>query len=170
MSFQNNQKIAPELETALLDIVERLKIESNLMIYHPDYGRFGLVADAVEKFLQLPSDLQAQYLRSQLQNLIYMAYYNGSIKNNNHRDRDLNLENNTALGIDIEFYDRLHQSNRSSGYFDPDWSILRQENRNTLIVRKGDITLHVDVERHLHPESRRGYANRLFARAFADAL
>jgi hypothetical protein len=148
--------IYPEIEAALLDLVERLDIESNLMIYHPEYGRFGLVADALEKFSQLPKELQEHYLRSQLQNLIYMAYYNGSIKSRANNNRDLNLENNTVMGINVEFYDRLQESNRSSGYFDPDWWILRTENDNTLIVQKGEIILHVNLDRHLHPESRRG--------------
>jgi hypothetical protein len=98
-----------------------------------------------------------------LQNLIYSVYYNGAIddlKNDSSEklessiQRHQNLENNTLLGVDVEFYDRLHEHNTGIGYFDPGWVIIGWEDTDTLIVKKGDIRLHIDPGHHLHPESR----------------
>jgi HopA1 effector protein family len=146
----------PDIETALKEIVETIAIESNFAINHPKYGKFGLVRDAVEQFSQLPPQLQSQYLRSQLQNLIYSTYYNGSIHQPEESDRDLNVENNTIMGIDSEFFDRLHDSNRGEGYFDPGWRIQNWVGEHTLSVKKGEISLHINPHLHLHPESLAG--------------
>jgi len=46
-----------------------------------------------------------------------------------------NLENNTLLGVDLGFYERLHESN-GKGYFDPGWQVLRQESDGSLQSQK----------------------------------
>lgn len=61
----------------------------------------------------------------------------------------MNLENNTLLGIDQEFCDRLHQNNCGKGYFDSGWQIIGQENDGSLLVIKGELILHLNRDRHL---------------------
>jgi hypothetical protein len=63
-----------------------------------------------------------------------------------------NFENNTFLGVDLTFYERLHASNSGQGIFDPGWRVLRQEADGSLTVTKDDLTLHIERDRHLPPE------------------
>src|SRR5207237_5177186 len=92
----------------------------------------------------------------QLRSFLYGIYYNGSMRAAFALDADSaglalhqDLENNTRLGVDLAFYERLHSWNRGSGYFDPGWSVVRQESDDTLAVTKGGLTLHIEKEKHL---------------------
>jgi hypothetical protein len=142
---------------SLQDIVNKIQIESNFCIRHPDYKPLELPAEAVERFQQLPSELQHKYLSLQLRSFLYGIYYNGSLQTalalNADASDDLalhqNLENNTFLGVDLAFYERLHTSNGGEGYFDPGWQVLRQEGDGSLVVTKGGLTLHIERDRHL---------------------
>lgn len=141
------------LET-LEDIANNIQIQSNFCIRHPDYKPLELPQEAIARFQHLPIELQHKYLSLQLQSFLYGIYYNGSLHHALALEKaeapsKLNLENNTFLGIDIEFYDRLHQSNCGKGYFDPGWRVLRQEADDSLAVSKGGIVLHVNREQYL---------------------
>lgn len=146
---------------ALEDITHNLQIQSNFCISHPNYKPMELPAEAIDRFQKVPSQLQEKYLSLQLQSFLYGAYYNGSLRDAMAIEVDStklapqqNLENNTILGIDLEFYDRLHNSNSGEGYYDPDWFVLRQESDGSLAVIKSGLTLHLDRDRHLKPEER----------------
>jgi HopA1 effector protein family len=146
---------------SLQDIASNIEIQSNFCISHPAYKPLELPAEIVSRFERIPLDLQNKYLSLQLQSFLYGIYYNGSLQTAlapNASSDDLalhqNLENNTFLGIDQEFYDRLHQSNSGEGYYDPDWTVVRQESDDSLAVTKGGLTLHIDRDRHLKPEQR----------------
>ncbi len=146
------------LQFALEDISDRLQIEPDLTISHPDYKPLELSAESVERFQKLPQELQDKYLSQQLQGFIYGIYYNGSLKTVLDRDRDEeaivdeNLENNTFLGVDLDFYQQLHHSNQGTGCFDPGWQVVGQDGESNLVVNKNGLTLHLDVELHLSPE------------------
>ncbi len=142
----------------LQDIANNIQIQSNFCISHPAYKPLELPAEVVARFERTPLDLQNKYLSLQLQSFLYGIYYNGSMQAALAADASAtdialhqNLENNTFLGVDLEFYDRLHKSNSGEGYFDPDWSILRQESDGSLAVKKGGLTLHIERQQHLQP-------------------
>lgn len=146
---------------SLQDIVNKVKIQSNFCISHSAYKPLELPSEAVVRFQRIPLDLQNKYLSLQLQSFLYGIYYNGSMRTALAPDAssdDLalhqNLENNTLLGVDLNFYDRLHKSNSGEGYFDPGWSVLRQESDGSLAVTKGGLTLHIERDRHLQPSER----------------
>lgn len=61
----------------------------------------------------------------------------------------LDLENNTVLGVDLEFYNRLHKSNSGQGYFEPEWLILKEEEDGSLVVKKGGLKLYIERDKHL---------------------
>ncbi|NEO13643.1 MULTISPECIES: T3SS effector HopA1 family protein [unclassified Moorena] len=153
--------VPEQLRTALENIVNQLEIQkSNFSIRHQDYEPLELPAEVAERFGQLPLELQKKYLSLQLRSFLYGIYYNGSLKDDlalNGDSDDLtlhqNLENNTFLGIDLKFYQRLDESNTGEGYFDPDWLVLRQESDGTLAVNKGGLTLHIEPKEHLQPEA-----------------
>ncbi|MGL5835003.1 MAG: T3SS effector HopA1 family protein [Waterburya sp.] len=168
LDSQPNLKSTP-LQIALEDIVNQVQIESNFCIRHPNYQPVELPPPTVERFQKLPTELQSKYLAQILQGFLYGIYYNGSLKKALALDNDLkssqlyqDLENNTFLGVDLDFYDRLHQSNQGQGYFDPGWQIIASEiesktedqTEDILVVTKGGLTLHVNVENHLPPEAK----------------
>lgn len=152
------ETVPNHLLESLQDIANNVQIQSNFCISHPDYKPLELPEEVVARFQRLPIGLQQKYLNLQLRSFLYGIYYNGSLRATLAPDAETeglalppNLENNTFLGIDLEFYDRLHQSNCGKGYFDPGWQVLRQESDGTLAVKKGELTLHVERDRHLHP-------------------
>lgn len=140
----------------LQDIANKVQIQSNFCVSHSDHPPFELPTEVVARFQKLPLELQNKYLSLQLQNFLYGFYYNGSGQialkldaSSNDLAMHQNLENNTFLGVDLKFYNRLHKSNRGKGYFDPGWSVLRQERDGSLAVLKGGLTLHIERDRHL---------------------
>lgn len=159
-----------QLLAALEDIANKIQIQSNFCIYHPDYKPMELPTEAVERFGQLPLELQMKYRSLQLQSFLYGTYYNGSLPKAiaGHADSDellldQNLENNTYLGVDLAFYDRLHQSNIGVGYFDPGWTVIRQEGDDKLVVTKNGLTLHIERQKHLQPEAQSAVVGDLVA-------
>ncbi|MCU0536233.1 MAG: T3SS effector HopA1 family protein [Hydrococcus sp. Prado102] len=144
------------IKETLQDIASNVQIQSNFCISHPNYKPLELTAEAVTHFQRVSLDLQRKYLNLQLQNFLYGIYYNGSMRAiltpDTEPESRPNLENNTLLGVDLAFYDRLHQSNCGKGYFDPGWQIRRQESDRSLAVTKGELTLHIDRDRHLEAE------------------
>jgi len=110
--------------------VSKVQIQSDFCIRHPDYKPFELQAEVADRFQQMPADIQRKYLSLQLRSFLYGIYYNGSMRTALAPEADsnplpLDLENNTLRGVDLGFYNRLHQSNSGTGYFDPGWRVLR---------------------------------------------
>ncbi|RUT10213.1 hypothetical protein DSM106972_007080 [Dulcicalothrix desertica PCC 7102] len=134
------------------DIASNVKINSNFCISHPAYEPFELPAEVVTRFQRIPLELQNKYLSLQLQSFIYGIYYNGSMQVGGSATNlafGQNQENNTFLGINLEFYKRLHTSNSGEGYFEPGWLVLCQESDGSLAVKRGGLTLHIDRQQHL---------------------
>ncbi|MBW4643640.1 MAG: hypothetical protein KME23_11735 [Goleter apudmare HA4340-LM2] len=147
--------------TSLFDIANNIQIESNFRISHPNYQPFALPTKIADRFRQNSVDLQHKYLTLLLRNFLYGIYYNGSLQSILSVNADQanpspyqNLENNSILGIDGEFYERLHNSNHGTGYFDPSWEVLRREPDGSMAVIKGGLTLYIEPDCHLKPSSK----------------
>ncbi len=143
-----------QLLEVLQDIVKKVEIHSNLSIRHPDYKPWEIPAEAVEYFQRLPEEMQQKYLSLQLRSFLYGIYYNGSMRTELAPDADdhgppLDLENNTDLGVDVGFYQQLHDSNSGTGYFDSGWSVIREESDSSLAVTKGGLRLQIKRKEHL---------------------
>lgn len=141
---------------SLQDIANNVQIKPDFCISHPAYKPLDIPGEVVARFQRTPLDLQNKYLSLQLQSFLYGIYYNGSMQaalaadsNSDNLELHQNLENNTFLGVNVEFYDHLHKSNFGEGYFDPGWSVLRQESDGSLAVTKSGLTLHIERDRHL---------------------
>ncbi|MGB3637881.1 MAG: T3SS effector HopA1 family protein [Rivularia sp. (in: cyanobacteria)] len=157
LSIQPNNESTKRLLHSLTEITTLVEIDSNLAIVHPDYKPFSILDRAGEYFGQMPQEAQKKYLGVQLRNFIYGIYYNGYMQNSlkldgEGNDLSLMLENNTFLGVDLEFHQRLHQSNIGTGYFEPGWYIIREEVDGSLAVKKSDLRLHIQRKKHLQPE------------------
>ncbi|MBD2002736.1 MULTISPECIES: T3SS effector HopA1 family protein [Cyanophyceae] len=139
---------------ALQDII-KVQIQSNFCILHPDYKPWELPSEVVTRFQGMPTEVQNRYISLQLRSFLYGIHYNGSLKtalaNSDAKPLYQDLENNTVLGVDLAFYERLHDSNAGEGYFDLGWLVVRQESDGSLAVTKGGLTLHIKREQHLQP-------------------
>ncbi len=150
-----NQQLLDVLE----DIANKVQIHSDFSIHHPDYQLFDLPADTVERFQKLPSEMQKKYLSLQLRSFLYGIYYNGSMRNRLAADNEvsnlqLDLENNSVLGVDVVFYKQLHDSNYGEGYFQSGWLVLGEESDGSLAVTKNNLRLHIQRDKHLQASDR----------------
>ncbi|MEH1801473.1 MAG: T3SS effector HopA1 family protein [Nostoc sp.] len=151
-SLANQLSDIPEsLQTSLQDIVHQVEIQSHYCIRHPDFEAVEVPESVVPHFQQLSLDFQNKFLSYQLRSLLYALYYNGSSKSllsSNAAVTNLalnqNLENNTLFGVDIAFYDRLHENNRGLGYWNHDWLVLKEDIDGTLVVHKNGLRLHIE--------------------------
>ncbi len=153
--IQQSTGVTGQLLNVIEDIV-RIEIHSDFSIRHPDYKPLELPTEVVARFQQLPEQMQQKYLSLQLRSFLYGIYYNGSMRSvlapdGEENGLNLDLENNTFLGVDSAFYQQLHESNCGEGYFDPGWSVLKEETDGTLAVTKGSLRLHIKRDRHLEP-------------------
>lgn len=145
----------------LKDIVENITIQSNFCITHPQYKSFELNAKSVERFEKLPPSLQQKYLSIQLCAFLSGIYFTQSIGNTLANDQEIansaeskiTKNTTTSWGIDILFFDRLHDRNHGQGNDDPGWRVLRQKKNDTLVVSKNELTLHIKRQKHLHPQT-----------------
>jgi hypothetical protein len=149
--------VSERLLSVLEDIVHKVEIGADFSISHPDYKPLELPVEAAARFQKLNPQMQQKYLSLQLRNFLYGIYYNGSLRralalNGEENNLPLDLENNTYLGVDVDFYEQLHQSNCGEGYFDRGWSVVREETDGTLAVTKNGLRLHIEKLRHLQPQ------------------
>ncbi|MEA5582214.1 T3SS effector HopA1 family protein [Nodularia harveyana UHCC-0300] len=149
------------LLTSLLDIASNIEIKSNFCIYHPHYQPFSLPSKVAERFQQNSADLRHKYLNLLLRNFLYGIYYNGSLQRTLAVNittanclRHQNLEPNSSLDVDWEFYEQLQINNHGQGYFDPSWQVLTLEPDGSMAVTKGGLTLYIEPDCHLKPSKK----------------
>jgi hypothetical protein len=153
-SLANQLSDIPEsLQTSLQDIVHKVEIQSYHCIRHPDFGPVEVPESIVSHFQQLSLDFQNKFLSHQLRSILYALYYNGSLKslpssNKEAANLALNqdIENNTLFGVDIAFYDRLHENNRGVGYWNDNWLVLKEDLDGSLVVHKNGLRVHVEPD------------------------
>lgn len=146
----------------LTEIAEKVAIDRDFTISHPDYPPLVTNPETIDKLQQIAVELQARYLTAQVQKYLHDIYFSHSLLSSqelNSLATNQTVKNNMVDGIDIDFYPRLIQSNTSRGYFDLDWEIVAQTDRGELIVVKNGLHLHVDPHQHLSPEFDRSVGN-----------
>lgn len=154
--IQSADAALERLRNALQDIVSNVQIQQDFCIRHPNYKPLELPGEVIDRFKRMPSDVQNRYWSLQLRSFLYGIYYNGSLRSALAPDADSSnfplhqdLENNSFLGVDLAFYERLHNGNNGEGYFDPGWYVVKQEIDGSFAVTKGRLTLHIESDRHL---------------------
>lgn len=162
--------IPESLQTSLQDIVTQVQIDSHDYIKHPNYNHEKLPESVVSRFQQLPLEIQNKHLVLLLRNLLYSIYYNGSWQSALAPDAEgtnlaanQNLENNRWFGVDLAFYERLHTSNKGTGYWSHNWLVVKQEKDDALAVQRNGLTLHIERDIHLPPEDQAATVGNLVA-------
>ena len=167
LDFPQSQ-VNSRLQTVLEDIVNQVEIRADFSVRHPDYKPLELPPEAIVRFQKMPEQMQQKYLSLQLRSFFYGIYYSGSMRQALALDAEennlpLDLQNNAVLGVDLEFYNRIHQSNNGKGYFEPGWTILEGEDDGSLAVTKGGLKLHIERDRHLQPSEQNAVAGDIVA-------
>jgi HopA1 effector protein family len=155
------------LREQLEDIATNLEIKDGLTIVHPRYRTLEFPPSLKAQIQTLSSDLQTKYLAWQLRSFLYGVYYNGSWRlelepillqrgyANDTVDRSniigADWENNTFLGMDAQFFDRLKTANHGVGFYDPDWQIIGEEDDGILKIKKNELSLYIDRNSYLQP-------------------
>jgi hypothetical protein len=115
--------VDPELMAVLEDIARNVEIRDDFSIHHPSYKPLEIPAEAVERFQKMPEQMRQKFLSLQLRSFLYGIYYNGGMRSalalgSEDQVVPLDLENNTVLGIDLAFFQQLHDANCGAGYFE----------------------------------------------------
>jgi HopA1 effector protein family len=155
------------LREKLEDIATNIEIKDGLTIAHTQYRSLEFPPELKAQIQTLSPDLQTKYLSWQLRSFLYGVYYNGAWRSdlesillqrryaNDTVDRSnivgADWENNTFLGMDAQFYDRLKIANHGVGFYDPDWQIMSEEDDGTLKINKHELSLYIDRHRYLQP-------------------
>jgi HopA1 effector protein family len=139
--------------TALIEITEKVEIQQNFYVYHPDYPIPKTKVDLYPRFAKQPPELQVKHLKIKVQNYLHSIYFAHSLISNHEIatsvQQSTSVKNNTIDGIDIDFYRQLQDHNTSSGYIDPDWQVVAESTNDELIVVKDGLHLHVNRHQHL---------------------
>ena len=143
----------------ILQIVDKIEIEQNFIVRHPDYPPLELEPDLITRLERISPQLQSKYLAIQVQNYLYNIYFSHSVMSTQELDivakQPIQIKNNIINGIDIDLCLRLQQSNTSNGYIDPDWQVVA-ETKDELIVVKDGLHLHIERQQHLPKLSQSG--------------
>jgi hypothetical protein len=139
----------------LTEIVEKIEIDRDFTVSHPDYPPLQFSPELIERFRQMSSQLQEKYVIDRLQNYLYDIYFSHSLMSIQSIElaaqQPAQIANNTINGVDINFYRQLQQSNSGTGYLDPNWQIIDETEAGELIVIKDGLHLHINPQQHLPP-------------------
>lgn len=162
----------PQTQAEMLqDLVTHIQIGSDGRITHLHYTpleELDQESDRLTHSNEVHQDLKIQ-LKIQLRNYLYDIYFSGeqelihsssnSLKDSPQETEDeVNgalrpLINDTWRGVNVQFYQQLHRSNRGEGYFDLGWQVLQGKN-GRFAVKKEGLTVQIDSRKHLPAEVR----------------
>jgi hypothetical protein len=146
-------------KSEVLETLERIAsdvtMNEDFRISHPSYKPFELSESIVERLQKMPESMQYKHRCQHLSNFLYGIYYNSSfcgLLSNSLTNNSVNMENidgDDLLGVDIDFYEKIHTGNRGHGHFDNGWVITEKHSAQLLSVSKNELTLKVDPSKHL---------------------
>jgi HopA1 effector protein family len=140
----------------LAEIINKIEIDANFTVAHPDYEALEIDPDVIEKLHQALPQIRAKYLTNQVQEYLYDIYFSHSSIGLQELEiaeqQPIQLKNNIVNGIDIHFYEQLRQSNTGEGYLDFNWQVVGETEDRELVVVKDGLHLHIDRQRYLDPD------------------
>jgi HopA1 effector protein family len=142
----------------LIEIVEKIQIAPNFTVVHPDYPPLELRPEILDRWQQISPQLQSKYLTVRVQNYLHDLYFSHSWLTIQQQEifaqQSSPTKNNVIDGVDIDFCQRLQQSNSSRGYLDADWQVVTTAPADELVVVKDGLHLHIHPQYHLPPDFR----------------
>lgn len=158
-------QLPQELQISLEDIINHLEIESYCIFKHIRYKSTELPASVITRFQDLPLPVQEKHLSLQLRNFIYGTYYHQSWQNKeiSQVKTEEKLTNDNLFGMDLGFYEKLHQNNQGKGYWSPNWLVINEESDGCLLVKRNGLTLHIQKDIYLHDMDKNATVGQLVA-------
>jgi HopA1 effector protein family len=116
----------------------------------------------------MPEQMRQKFLGLQLRSFLYGIYYNGGMRSalalgSEDQAVPLDLENNTVLGIDLAFFQQLHDANSGIGYFEEGWKVLREAEDGGLWLQGAGLRLYVKREKYLRAAEQQAKAGDVVA-------
>ncbi|KST62043.1 T3SS effector HopA1 family protein [Mastigocoleus testarum] len=141
------------------EIAKKIQINySDLSCSHINYQRDKKSTDIVAIFKTLSRKFQYDHLASLLCTLIFDIYFSGEmllVKKrkavSTHKYSEIESEN-TIAEVDWEFYEQLHHNNQGKGWWNPGFSLLRQETDGKIAVEKKGIIFYIQSDSYLRLE------------------
>lgn len=145
------------IQQILTEIVGKIEITPDLTISHPEYPPLELPPALVTKLPQLSPQFQLKCTIDRVQTYLHDIYFTHRLMSLAEiviaARQPLQVKNNLIDGIDINFFQRLRQSNTSTGYFDRDWQVVASDGDELIVVKDG-LHLHIQLHQHLPPDLR----------------
>ncbi|WP_310483364.1 T3SS effector HopA1 family protein [Chamaesiphon sp. VAR_48_metabat_403] len=143
-------------QTQLTSLVNAVEIDRDFTIHHANYLPLTISPDLRSRFKQLAPELQTKYVVARIRNYLYDIYFDRSLLNIQAIEAaelvTSSIKTQLIDGVDVDFYQRLQQSNTSLGYRDLNWQIIAETEDRELIVVKDGLHLHISRQKHLPPE------------------
>ena len=137
----------------LYDIASHVRLDYlTLHISHDEFPPVEASPTKVEQLQKMSQEIQCNYLKLRLMELIYRIYYEGSLIKQTSQSIKTNeqiLRQIASEEIDWDFYKKLEKNNHSKGWFHSDYLVLKQEDDSSLAVKYDGITVHIRPELHL---------------------
>ena len=102
-------------------------------------------------FRDLPESFARSYLRLRLRDFFYERFCLSGLT---QVEQPLLANDRVGGGLHTGLLEQFQRCNRGSGYFDPDWRVIGQEEDGALAVEKSGVVLHVVRSQHLPPDLR----------------
>jgi hypothetical protein len=146
----------------LLDpVLQEVQVSPTGHISHVVQGPLpGQEPELITRLQQLPGDTTERYRLWALSHWLKAIYYHPPL--NQTLEPAFNptfdsattepapaLENNTAAGRVVDFFQQLHRSNQGSGYWDPGWQVLNDTPDGLTVVQKSGLKLTLARRTHL---------------------
>jgi sarcosine oxidase delta subunit len=130
----------------LEDVIENLQITPDLTISYRDREPVTIESHLHGYLNQISLVDRNRYLATKLQKYLYSIFSSDSQPQNTKADQE--TTNYVNKWSRTKFYQHLLQRNQGKGYSDPNWLVVKQE-ANYWQVTKNDLTLHIQLEKHL---------------------
>lgn len=141
----------------LQEIANNIKISpSNFYVYHSGYQLSKKITHLVEKSINVSHEVKESLISSLLNDLILNIYGYGIVNlKNDSRTKYHNYDFfDITSEIDWEFYERLNESNKGEGWWNPNYQITKQSADGSLEVKKKNVTICIKRNYHLLPKER----------------
>jgi hypothetical protein len=138
------EQFAGQMARQFAAIAHNLHFCSAHSIVHHGYEPLDLPEAVVLTMGEQPLSAawQHQFLSGQLSHYLYRIYWSGEQKAISDRDSHCAddtsiLKNNQYRGIDLEFYNKLHQANAGEGHLDSGWQLQCLEPSSWYVQKQG---------------------------------
>jgi hypothetical protein len=136
-----------EAHAILQEIATQVAIDPDLTVRHALYPAWPLSKLVSQRLQDGPREIQAKFLCTQLQAYLHSIYGSRAIRPLTGMEPIAEtssvIMNNTCKGIDTAFYAQIDQANCSQSYYDPNWTIEREEDDGIVAVVKDGLRLHL---------------------------